>query len=204
MSSGNQQGFARAEPAQRPALLLAFAAGLCWAVTLALLLLADLSNQPELLAPQRLLFYITLPLAGLLTFVPLQQRMGLPGLALEGVGGTTLLLYTIAFVPPPTGWLFWLPDLPVYLLFCVAIFWSFSALAQPLIFAVGKRMFSSRLRQLDGRRIRRQAHEFGLLVALSAGLAGLRVLTLVSFLLLLLIIVTVEILFLARVRALQE
>ncbi len=45
--------------------------------------------------------------------------------------GSSLLLYTLAFVPPPTGWLLSLPDTPVYLIFAAALFWSASALAMP-------------------------------------------------------------------------
>jgi hypothetical protein len=186
---------------QQPTLLLVCGAGICWAVALALLLLVDLARQNEVLAPQRVLFYVALLLGGLLTFVPLQIRMQLPGLALRGVGGTALLLYMLAFVPPPTQWLFWLPDLPVYLLFGCAVFWSASALAEPLIFAAGQRLFQARLRQHDLRRVGRQAAGVGLLAACSVLLAGMRVLTLVSFLLLTLILITIEVLFLARVKA---
>jgi hypothetical protein len=185
----------------RPTLLLFLAASVCWAIVLALLLLTNLSEHEDLLAPPRVLFYVTLVLAALLTFVPLQVRLGLPGLALEGLLGTGLLFYTLAFVPPPTEWLLSLPDTPVYLLFAVALFLAVSALALPLIYLTGQRLFASRLRRNDLRRVRRQAHELGLLAALTSLLAGLRVLTPISFLLLALILITVEILFLARVKA---
>jgi hypothetical protein len=201
MATRSEKVGAREERLGGTTLLLLLAAGFCWALALALLALSDLAQHEDLLAPPRLLFYGALLLAGLLTFVPLERNTGLTGLALEGIGGTSLLLYSLAFVPPPTEWLLWLPDTPVYLLFAAALFLSVSALAQPLIYLAGKRLFASRLRQNDQRRVRRQGRELGLLAALSSLLAGLRVLTPISFLLLALILITLEIMFLARVTA---
>ncbi len=186
---------------ERPWVLLALMAALCWTGTFLLLFLADLRAEFYPLAPQRIFFYVLMLTAGLLTFVPVQIRMRLPRLAFEGVTSTALLVYIIAFVPPPTGWLFALPDLPVYLLFITTLFWSASALVLPFSYALGQRMFKQRARQMDTRRARRQAYECGLLFALATTLAGLRVLTWVSFLLLALILMTVEILLLSRIEA---
>jgi hypothetical protein len=179
----------------------ALAAGLCWSAAIALLLLGNLHTLADPLAPQRLVYYAAVLLAGLFTFVPVQRRLELPGLAFEGVGGSLLLCYALAFVPPPSGWLFSLPDLPVYTLLIAALFWTVSALALPLVYAASMHIFSTRARQLDLRRARRQAHEAGALVAVIAGLASLRVLTWISLLLLALIIVIGELLFLSRVEA---
>lgn len=179
---------------------LALAASLCWTGAFMLLFLADLRSELNLLAPQRLFFYLLVLAAGLLTFMPVQMHMRLPHLTLEGVGGMALLLYTLAFVPPPTGSLLSLPDLPVYVLFVTALFWSASALILPIMYAIGQRRFHERVRRMDFRRASRQAHEFGALVAATAVLAGLRVLTWVSLLLLTLIIITAEILFLSQVE----
>jgi hypothetical protein len=187
-------------PARRPALLLAVAAGLCWACALAMLLSANLEATHALLAPARVIFYALVFMAGLLTFVPFQRRLGLPGLALEGVAGSFLLFYTLAFVPPPTAWLLALPDTTVYVLLALGLFWSISAAAMPAIHALGRRAFRQRARQYDLRRARRQAHELGLLAALCVGLAGLRVLTPVPVLLLALILGVVELLFLSFVE----
>jgi hypothetical protein len=190
----------KASPARRPALLLAVAAGLCWACALAMLLSANLEATRELLAPARVIFYALVVLAGLLTFVPFQRQLGLPGLALEGIAGSFLLLYTLAFVPPPTAWLLALPDTTVYVLLALGLFWSISATAMPAIHALGRRVFRARARQFDLRRARRQAHELGLLAALCVGLAGLRVLTPVPVLLLALILGVAELLFLSFVE----
>jgi hypothetical protein len=179
---------------------LALMAGLCWAVAIALLLMGDLRTQEAFFAPLRIIFYLAILLAGWLTFVPAERRLELPGLALQGIGGSLLLLYTLAFVPPPTGWLFSLPDTPIYLLLIVSLFFVASAIAMPIVYLIGLRIFSNRARQLDLKRVRRQSHEVGTLVGLVAILAGLRIFTWVSLLLLILILVIAELLFLSRVE----
>jgi hypothetical protein len=185
---------------RRPALLLAVVAGLCWACAVVLLISGGLDAERNVLSVPRLIFYVLVLVAGLLTFVPAQRSLRLPGLAFEGVAGTSLLLYTLAFVPPPTGWLLALPDTPVYLIFAVALFWSASAIAMPPVYALGTWFFRQRARQYDLRRARRQAHELGALVAASAGLAGLRLLTLFGVGLIVLIIVVAELLFLSFIE----
>ncbi len=184
----------------RWSLFPALAAGLCWAGAIALLLLIDLRTEPGWFAPQRLLFYALALGAGLLTFTPVELHMQLPGLAFEGVAGTALLLYTLAFTPPPTGWLLDPPDLPVYALLAIALFWSVAAIMLPFVYALSQRLFKQRARRSDLRRARRQAYEFGVLAACIVVLAGLRVLTWVSILLVILILITAELLFLARVK----
>lgn len=180
---------------------LALAGGLCWSGAIALLFMADLHRELDPFTPQRVLFYVLTIAAGLFTFVPLQLHLGLPRLALQGVGGSSLLLYTLAFVPPPTDWLFSLPELPVYLLLIVALFWTSTAIALPFLYALGQRIFKQRVLKGDVRRAKRQAYEIGTLFACTTTLAGLRVLTWVSFLLLILILVMVELLFLSRIEA---
>ncbi|NJP04647.1 MAG: hypothetical protein HC837_02935 [Chloroflexaceae bacterium] len=199
--SSRSQPVTNSPPVSRSPLLLAFSAGLCWVGALLLLFLVDLRAEPDPLAPQRLLFYVLVMTAGLLTFVPLEQRMGLSGITLQGVGGTALLLYILAFVPPPSQWLLSLPDLPVYGLIIVALFWSTSAIVLPFIYAASQQLFQQRARRLDLRRARRQAHEAGLLLACIAVLAGLGVFHWISLLLVVLIIFIAELLFLSRVKA---
>lgn len=184
-------------PSRRVVLLLAILAGLCWAGVLTLLLWGLVDRQQSYDAPERLLYYGLALLAALLTFVPAERQFGLTGLAFEGTFGSLLLLYTLAFVPPPTGWLLSPPDTPVYALMAVAAFLSGSSVAMPLLYALGQRLFRQRARRYDARRARRQAYEVGALAALTVGLAGLRVLTPVAVALLVLIIVVVELLFLS-------
>jgi hypothetical protein len=182
-------------------LLLAVAAGLCWAGALAVLLFGGVSAESDPLAPQRLLFYLLALAAPILTFLPVERAAGLGGLTVEGTVGAALLLYCLAFVPAPRDWLLALPELPVYGLLLLALFLCAAAVTRPLIHAASLRVFNARARALDGRRVRRQSYEAGLLVATVAALAGLRVLTWVSLLLLALALVIAELLFLSQVEA---
>jgi hypothetical protein len=137
--------------------------------------------------------------AAALTFLPVQLRLGLPGLAWQGLAGWTLLGYVLAYVPPPTGWLLDLPDLPVYLLLFVALFFAIATASLPLTFLAGRRLYRRRMHRLDLRRARRQAYELGVLAVTLAVLAGLRVLSLLTGLLLVAIFVLVETLLLSQV-----
>ncbi|MGQ9926063.1 MAG: hypothetical protein ACUVS4_04245 [Chloroflexaceae bacterium] len=188
-------------PQRQTSLLLAAVAGLCWAAALSLLLFGNLSAEHEPLALQRLLFYALILTAPLLTFAPVERSLHLPGLTAEGVIGTFALLYVLAFVPAPRAWLLALPELPVYTLLLMALFLCGAAVSRPLIHGLSVRLFRARVRALDNRRVCRQSYEFGLLVALVAVLAGLRVLTWISLLLLVLALLIAELLFLSQVPA---
>ncbi len=192
--------FEQESAASRWSFVTTMAAGLCWTGVLALLFLANLHIETDPLAPQRLLFYTLVVTAGILTFTPVQYAMNLPHLAFEGVTSTSVLLYTLAFVPPPTNWLLYLPDLPVYVLFIAALFWSSASLVQPFVYAAGQRIFKQRARRLDVHRARRQSYEIGTLAAAVAVLAGLQALNWISLLLLVLILIMTELLLLARIK----
>lgn len=185
---------------RRPLLLLAGAAGLCWASALGLLLGPDLATTPTLFAPLRVIFYLLVLAAALLTFLPLQHRLRTPGLALEGTCGALLVSYAVAFIPPPNGPIYNLPELPVYVIFLGGLFALVSAAALPVVAVIGRRVFQRRARQYDLARSRRQAHEVGALVAALGMLAGLHILAPLSVLLVTLVIVLVEILFLAYIE----
>jgi hypothetical protein len=181
-------------------LLVAALAGICWAAVLTLLLFGSLSSGAPL-ELQRLIFYGLALAAPLLTFAPIERAMGLTGLTVEGTVGVALLLYTLAFVPAPRDWLLALPELPIYGLLLMALFLCGAALSRPLIHAATTRLFAERARAYDGRRVRRQSYEVGLLLTTVAALAGLRVLTWVSLLLLIVVLLIAELLFLSRVPA---
>ncbi|NTW00147.1 MAG: hypothetical protein HGA19_02450 [Oscillochloris sp.] len=182
-------------------MMAAVAAGLCWAGALALLIFGSLSAAEPLLAPQRLVYYMLVLGAALLTFVPIEYSLGLFGLTVEGTVGISMLLYGLAFVPPPTDWLLAPPDMPVYALLIGALFLCGAVCSRPFFYAIGRRIFKERVRALDLRRVRRQSYEVGLLLAAMSALASLRVLTWVSALLLAFAIMIAELLFLARFRA---
>jgi hypothetical protein len=168
---------------------------------LALLLFGGLSAAEPPLAPQRLIYYALALGAALLTFAPIESGLNMPGLTVEGMVGAALLLYALAFVPPPTEWLLSPPDMPVYALLIGALFLCGAAGSRPFLYAIGRRLYKERVHALDLRRVRRQSYEVGLLIAALAALAGLRVLTWVSALLLALALTIAELLFLARFQA---
>lgn len=153
---------------------------------------------PRLSSP-RTTFVVVWLLASAITFIPIEYRLGLPGLTVQGVAGWTLLGYLLAYAPPPTGWLLDLPDLPVYLLFFLALFYAVSAATLPLTVLAGQRFWSHRLLRLDMRRARRQSYELGILIVGLLVLAGLRVLTPLTGVLFLAVMVLVEMLLLSQV-----
>ncbi len=185
--------------AGRPfSLTMVIGAGVCWVGALTLLFLVDLRAEDGPFTLQCVLFYVLVLAASVLTFAPLQQHMELPRLAVEGTTGFALLFHTLAFVPPPNGWLLSLPDLPVYALLITAIFLSTSALVLPFIYALRQRFIKKRAHRLDMRQARRQAYVAGGIAACGIILAGLRMLTWISFLLLVLIVLMVELMMLVR------
>lgn len=163
-----------------------------------MLLLVNLRQEMGPFTPLRLLYTTLVVSAGLLTFVPIQQALELPRLAWEGTLGTFLLFYTLAFVPPPTRWLLSLPDMPVYGLLIVALFETTSIITLPFLALLHQRRTRQRVHRIDVQQARRHSYEVGLLATGVVVLAGLRVLTWISALLLLLILVTMELLILSR------
>lgn len=171
---------------------------LAWVAALALLVIAPDRTQATGLS--RLLVPLIWATAAATTFVPIQLRLALPGIGWQSMVGFGLLGYILAFVPAPSGWLLDLPDLPVYLLLFLAIFYAVSAAIVPLIYLLGQRYYKLRIHRLDVGRARRQAYEIGLLIVVSLVMAGLRVLSPVTFGLLALVIVLTEALLLSQVQ----
>jgi hypothetical protein len=169
-------------------------AGVCWAGALALFFLTDIQTG----VLKQVSFSMLLVVASVLTFAPIQRQMELPRLTVEGTMGVFLLGYTLAFVPPPTSGLWSLPDLPVYLLLMLAVFWTSAAFGLPLIYALRQRVIKQRARRLNVQAAQRQAYEVGLVFVGVVVLAGLRTLTWVSFALVTLTLLTAELLLLAR------
>jgi hypothetical protein len=148
----------------------------------------------------RLLVPLVWSTAAAITFIPIQLRLALPGVGWQSMVGFGLLGYILAFVPAPGGWLLDLPDLPVYLLLFLAVFYAVSAAIVPLTYVLGQRYYKLRIHRLDVGRARRQAYEVGLLIVVSLVMAGLRVLSPVTFGLLALVIVLTEALLLSQVQ----
>ena len=171
---------------------------IAWLVALSLLAMGPTTLEARVSSP-RLTFITAWVIAATITFLPLEFRLGLPGLTWQGVAGWTLLGYTLAFVPPPRGWLLDLPDLPTYLIFFLALLYAVASAALPLTSLLGRWLYSRRMHQLDMRRARRQANELGMLAVALLALAALRVLSPLTGLLLLAVFILVETLFLSQV-----
>ncbi len=190
------------EPMQGPWPAKAFVIGLAalaWLAAISLLLAAPERLTVAGLAP-RLLVPFSWALAAGLTFIPVQLRLALPGVGWQGIAGFALLGYLLAFVPAPTGWLLDLPDLPVYLLLFVAMFYAVTAAMTPLTYLLGQRFYKLRIHRLDVGRARRQAYEVGLLLVVVLVMAALRVLSLITFGLLALVVILTEALLLSQVQ----
>ncbi|GAC1354235.1 MAG: hypothetical protein NVS4B8_17340 [Herpetosiphon sp.] len=174
-------------------------AGLAWFVALTLSLTAA---GDRVVAPERLRVVVGLAwaVAAAFTFVPIQWRLALSGVGWQGIFGWTLLGWGLTFVPPPTGSLFDLPDLPVYLLGFLALFYAVAAVVTPLAFQAGKLVFRDRLHRLDVGRARRQGYEAGLLAVTVLGMAGLRVLTAWTAVLVVIVVGLLETLLLSQVQ----
>jgi hypothetical protein len=168
-----------------------------WIIALGLLLSAPGDGSS---AFGRLLVPLVWAAAAAVTFVPVQLRLALPGVGWQSMVGFGLLGYVLAFVPAPNGWLLDLPELPVYLLLFLAIFYAVSSAIVPLLYLLGQRYYKLRIHRLDVGRARRQAYEVGLLIVVSLAMAGLRVLSPVTFGLLALVIVLTEALLLSQVQ----
>lgn len=184
---------------RRPPLWLAVLAGGCWAVLFGWLMLGELG--PHTAQNTRLLFGGAIVLVGMLTWGPLQWATRLPVLTWRGTVGWGILLWTLAFVPPPTERLVAsLPDLPVYLLFFAGLFLAINALALPLVHVWGLRRYHGRRERFDARRVRRQANEIGIFVTLCAALAVLNILEIVTVVLLIAILSLSELVMLSLTK----
>ncbi len=171
-----------------------------WLVAVALLLTTP--NQPDQIGFfSRVLTPLIWALAAGLTFIPLQTRLALPDIGWQGVIGWGLLGYMLAFVPAPTGSLFELPDLPVYLLFFLAAFYATVAAVMPFFYLLGQRIYKLRVDRFDHSRAQYQAYGIGLLVVATLLMAAMRVLSLLTFSLMALIVLLIEMIVLLQARA---
>lgn len=177
--------------------LLALLAGLCWALVISVILRVDLIGEPNLFSPWHLLFYILALGVGILTFWPLETWLELPGLTIEGTLGVGMFLVTLAMVPAPDGTLLDQSSAPAYIVMLIAVLLSVAAVVRPVIAVLSRRWLALRAWALDNRRVRREAYECGLFVAVVLVMAALRTLDPIKFVALAVIIVLIEILLLS-------
>jgi len=117
--------------------------GLCWSVLPGWVASFPLHNGvwSRVDQPTQILVAGTSFIIGLLTFVPLEYYFRISGFAVRGIVGLLLVVQIVLYVPAPTASLLWLPDVPVYILVCLTIYWFVSSLSLPLTFVVGKVAF---------------------------------------------------------------
>ncbi len=137
---------------------------------------------------------------GLLTFVPLEYYFRIHGFAVRGIVGLLLVVQIVLYVPAPTASLLWLPDVPVYILVCLTIYWFVSSISLPLTFAVGKVAFARRAQRYDVRRAWRQARELAVLCVGLFGLFGLRALIPLLVVPWILMVIITEVIFLSFIE----
>ncbi len=180
--------------------LLIILALLAWLTALAFLLTTP-SSVAQIGALPRLLTPLVWGLAGGVTFLPLQKRLGLRDIGWQGIVGWGLLGYLLAFVPAPSGSLFDLPEVPVYLLFYIAIFYATTTATMPLIYLLSQHFHKRPLHGGELHQIRRQAYCVGLFVVAVLVLAGLRMLSPATLGLTFLVLVLTEGLLLSQVQS---
>lgn len=160
------------EPMSRTTMLLWFVlVGFTWLG--ALLLLATGTWPRDDHAKQIVVVGGTM-IVGLLTFVPIEYYFRAYGLAIRGITGFVLLVQLVLYVPAPTQSLLWVPDLPVYLLVGIALYWLLASMCMPVAYTIGQVVFKRRARRYDVRRAWRQAREIALYSVGLFGLFGLR------------------------------
>ncbi len=176
---------------------MALLAGLSWSLVIGLLVSVNLTDSAQ--AGWRLLFAVVAFITGITTFGPLERWLELHGLTVEGTLGVWLFLVTVAMIPAPTGTLLDPPDTPVYVLMLFAVFLSAAAICRPIIAVLSRRWITLRAWALDNRRVRREAYECGIFVAIVLALAALRTLDPIKFIALVVIVVLIEILWLSLI-----
>lgn len=137
---------------------------------------------------------------GLLTFVPLEYYFRISGFAIRSIVGLCLVVQIALYVPAPTASLLWIPDVPVYVLVCMTIYWFVSSLCLPLTYVIGKVAFAQRAQRYDVRRAWRQAREIAVLCAGLFVLFGLRALIPLLVVPWLLMVIITEVIFLSFIE----
>lgn len=145
---------------------------------------------------QQLGLMLAIALVAAMTYVPVEYYLNARGVAVRGMFGSVLFFMVLLYVPVPTRSMLSLFDVPVYLLMSLALYWSVSSFMMPILYAVGQLLFSGRSRRYDVRRAYRQASLIGLIGVGVILLVGLRAMTPFFFGLWVLMLISLELLFL--------
>jgi len=111
------------------------------------------------------------------TFAPVESTLRVNGLTVRGMFGAIVLTHIIVYMPVPTQSMLTLAEIPIYIIVGTALFYTIASLGMPVLYALGKRVFSHRSRRHDVRRAWRQSTELGALVFGCVVLLGLRAFT---------------------------
>ncbi len=145
---------------------------------------------------QQLLLIVGVSVVAAVTYVPVEYYLAARGVAVRGMCGSVLLFVVLLYVPVPTRSILSLFDVPVYLLISMALYWSISSFMLPIMYGIGQLVFSGRSRRYDVRRAYRQASLVGLVAVGVILLVGLRAMTPFFFGLWVLLLISLELLFL--------
>jgi hypothetical protein len=177
---------------------LGITSGIAWAAWIYFLFIFDVGAIKNPWDPWRIVFYVLLPLAPVLTFIPIALRLKWYFLAPYAVVGWTAFGFLLAFVRPPLTILTQHESPLSVWYFFLDLFVVLTTILAPIAHFIGLRFLTSRMLQHDFVRAWREA---GLLALYLVGMAIARSLGLITWpivLLGLLFLALVEALFLAR------
>lgn len=174
-------------------------AGVCWVALGWLLFQLNVGNYNNFWFPGRVLAYVLLLVAPALTFVPIGRAVGLPSYGYWTIVSWVVFGFIFAFIPsdPTAGANHNLLPLALLLISFFAVLLS---VFMPMFYALGLRVFSKRTVRYDYGRAWREAILLAGYIILIAFLSAVHNLNSLTAAVMFLIVVVVELLFLARSR----
>jgi hypothetical protein len=137
--------------------IVAFGALLCWLMLGQLLFVERLDRLP-VLSSWRMLFYLLVILAPLLTFVPIARWMRAPFYEVEAVAGWATLGLVLGLVTPADP-----PSLAQFLVFLLPLTVALATLGTLASYLAGLRVYRNDPRRYDIVRARRQGYLMAML-----------------------------------------
>lgn len=180
------------------ALIMGFA-GVCWVALGWLLFQLDVGNYDNFWFPGRVLAYVLLLIAPTLTFVPIGRAVGMRSYPYWTLVSWVVFGFVFVFVPsdPSAGANHNLVPLALLL---VSFFAVMLSVFMPMFYAIGLRVFSKRTVRYDYGRAWREAIFLAGYIILMAFLSAVHNFNNLTAAVMFLILVVVELLFLARSR----
>ena len=172
--------------------IVALGALLSWLALGQLIFVEDVGSRP-VLDPVRMLCYVLLLAAPVMTFVPLARWAQAPFYDVEATAGWATLGFVVAFLTPDDP-----PSLAQFLLFLLPLTVALATLGAMGSHLVGLRVYRGNARRSDFVRARRQGYLAALVLVASMLLFSIRTLSPSSAVLLLVIAVLAEMFALSR------